>query len=86
MSNYKILVNYTYTGMMLSRCYKLLSYVSTGRPFTINDVMLHIECSRSTAWRHIDGLSYCFPLAETGTRRDGQRGPMVTVFQMIKDD
>lgn len=86
MSDYKILVNYTYTGMMLARCYKLLSYVSTGRPFTVNDVMSQIECSKKTALRHIDGLSLCFPLAEVGDRRDGQRGPMTTVFQMIKDD
>ena len=74
-----------YTGCMVHRAYKLLSYVSTGRKFTITDITSHLQCSKTTAYRHLEGLSIYFPITELPDEvRGNSRGKASKVYKYIK--
>jgi len=73
-------------GRLIEKCYKVISFVLSGRRFTIYDLMSHMGCSKEVAQRHFQGVSLYFPIAEIDEAQYGNgRGLKAAVYQYIKE-
>jgi len=74
-------------GSGYENCYTVLSYIMTGRKFTINSLADHLQVDRRNAARHLDAVSMYFPIIEVSEPSyGGTRGRKSAVYQMLKED
>ncbi len=74
-------------GRVIEKCYKALSFIMTGKRFTVSDLADHLSCGWPAANNHLNAVSPYFPIAEIeerGRRWDGTI--TAAVYQYIKDD
>ena len=73
-------------GSVYENCYATLSYIMTGREFTINSLAEHLQVDRRNASRHLDSASMYFPIVEVSEPSyGGTRGRKSAVYQFIKE-
>lgn len=71
---------------MYENCYGLLSYIMSGRKFTVRQISEHLEISRRQAVRHLDTASIYFPIIEVTPPYYGEhRGRSPAVYQYTKE-